>query len=152
MWFFFWDYLRQHSWAVDVRRLSLDQLKQVLGGQVMGQALAERTGDLLLHEDATSSARRLSTWKGWWPTLRRDPRGYANSLQFSVAGDASGDDLQYEKVVEVQVQDAHAHGKWKPTNFNDQTSDRFPRHRSGVVGATERSDKKGIAQMYKRFR
>ena len=67
----FWDYLRQHSWAVDVLRLSLDQLKQVIGGQIMGQAPAERTVDFMLDEDAASSARRLSTWKGWWPTLRR---------------------------------------------------------------------------------
>ena len=28
-----------------------------------------------------SSACVMSTWKGWWPTLWSDPRGYANYTQ-----------------------------------------------------------------------
>ena len=33
-----------------------------------------------------SSARSLPIWKGWWPTFWREPKGYADRLQFLVAG------------------------------------------------------------------
>ena len=41
----FWDVLRQQNLAGDFCNLSLDQLKQVLCDQAMGQALAGRTGN-----------------------------------------------------------------------------------------------------------
>ena len=156
----FWDFLRQQSFALDVVKLSLDQLKQVLSGQVVGQARAERIGDVI---HATSSARRPSTWKGWWPTFRRDPRGYANSLQNSVAGDdvqiasgggeaqltlhkdtdAPGEGLQ--SAIDVSHVDD---GKWKPSfNLNDQTGS--PDTVLVSLGRrSNRTKKKGAAQRY----
>ena len=62
-----WDFLRQRTFAVDVLELSLDQLKQVVSGHFMGEASAERTGDVIHDEDAASSARRLSGKGGGRP-------------------------------------------------------------------------------------
>ena len=44
---------------------------------------------LLASPPATSSARSLPIWRGWWPTFWREPKGYACRLQFLVAGECA---------------------------------------------------------------
>ena len=44
-------------------------------------------GKHLFPQPVISSANRLPTWIGWWPTLRREPKGYASSLQTLAIGE-----------------------------------------------------------------